>query len=254
VIDTHAHLSHRQFDKDREEVLARAFGAGIELIVEVGFDLASSRAAVSLSRSRRSVVASVGIHPHDSEKATPEGLKEIEALSKDASVVAIGETGLDFFRNFSPHDAQERLFRQHIGISQRTKKPLIVHSRASVHRALEILFEEKARGGIRGVMHCFSGDEGSLEKALDLGLYFGVGGSLTYSGEKAHALVRRIPLDRIVVETDSPYLSPVPFRGKRNEPAYVRFVLEKLAEVLKMPVSEIERQTSENAKALFLAA
>ena len=252
MIDTHAHLSHRQFDRDREDVLARAFGAGMELIVEVGFDVVSSRAAVSLSRDRSSIIASVGVHPHDSEKVTPEGLKEIESLSQDPAVSAIGETGLDFFRNFSSRDTQERLFRQHIKISQKTNKPLIMHSRASAERVLEILIEETRDVSVRGVLHCFSGDESSLAKGLELGLYFGVGGSLTYSGEKTHELVRRIPLDKTVVETDSPYLSPAPFRGKRNEPAHLSFVVRKLSEILDMPVPEIERKTSANAKTLFL--
>ncbi|MDI6809618.1 MAG: TatD family hydrolase [Candidatus Eisenbacteria bacterium] len=252
MIDTHAHLSHRQFDRDREDVLARAFGAGMELIVEVGFDVVSSRAAVSLCRDRSSIVGSVGIHPHDSDKATPDGLKEIESLSQDASVVAIGETGLDFFRNFSPRDTQEKLFGQHIKMSQKANKPLIMHSRASAQRVLEILLEETRDGSILGVLHCFSGDESSLGKGLELGLYFGVGSSLTYSGEKSHELVRRIPIDKVLVETDSPYLSPAPFRGKRNEPVYLRFVVEKLSEILNMPVPEIERKTSANAKTLFL--
>jgi TatD DNase family protein len=252
MIDTHAHLGQPDFNPDRREVIDRSFAEGCEAIIEVGWDLESSRAAVRLAERENNIYAAVGVHPHDAEKVTIRDLDRLAAMLASPKVVALGETGLDFYRNYSPPAVQREVFRREIAIARESRTPLIIHDRDAHADVLKTLRWDKA-SEVGGVMHCFSGDVETAKQAVDLGFSLGFGGSLTYGRKEAvwKEILESIPRDRIVLETDCPWLSPVPFRGKRNEPARVRIVIEKMAELLSEDPAEVERITSDNARNLF---
>jgi len=252
MIDTHAHLGYPDFDGDRAEVIARAFEAGCEAVVEVGWDLGSSRAAVRLAEREPRIFAVVGIHPHEAEKASLDALEKLGGLLDRPKVVGLGETGLDFYRNYSPPALQRELFKRQIGLAREKSVPLVIHDRDAHADVLKILRWERA-SEVGGVMHCFSGDVETARQAVDLGFHLGFGGSLTYGRREEiwKEILREVPRDRILLETDCPWLSPAPFRGKRNEPARLRIVVEKMAELLGESPQELERTTSENARRLF---
>lgn len=250
LIDTHAHLSYPQLAEERSEVIARAREAGITRIVDVGTNAATSRSAKESAEEIDDVYASAGFHPHDSESADEAGLVEIEALLRCDAVVAVGETGLDFFRDYAPHDLQERLFRQHITMAKAHRLPLILHSRGAEDRVIEILVEEGA-AEVGGVLHCFGGDEEQAERAVAAGFYLGFGGTVTFKKSTSLNVALTVPQDRLLLETDCPYLAPVPFRGKRNEPAYVRQIADFLAEASSVSVDDLARRTTDNAIRLF---
>ncbi len=252
MIDTHAHLGYPDFNSDRREVIDRSFEAGCEAIVEVGWDLKSSGAAVGLAQREHRIYAAVGVHPHEAGTVTPETLDKLERLLDRPKVVALGETGLDFYRNLSPPAVQREVFRRQIALAGEKSKPLVIHDRDAHADVLKTLRREKA-SEVGGVMHCFSGDVETARQAVDLGFCIGLGGSLTYGRKEDvwREILQVTPRDRIVVETDCPWLSPAPFRGKRNEPARVRIVIEKLAELLGAEPGEVERFTTENARRLF---
>jgi len=249
LIDTHTHLSLRQFRRDREEVIARAIDGGVEAMVEVGVDVATSRKAVELAESHRHVRATVGVHPHDARELNGDVLDELGTLAENERTVAIGEIGLDYHRDLSPRPVQRRAFAQQIALAQTHGLPIVVHVRKAHREALEILAREAC--GIGGVLHCWSGDMAQARRALDLGFQLGVGGSITYDGRRLAEIVRRIPLTSIVLETDAPYLAPVPHRGERNEPAYVQYVASHLAQVLGIDVEEIAATTGRTARQIF---
>lgn len=250
LIDTHTHLNLDAFDADRDEVISRARYAGVVGLIVIGFDLETIRTALDLSRRRPDIWPTAGFHPHDASKVTEAGKKKLEKLAALPEVVAIGEAGLDYYRDYSPRETQEEVFRWQIGLSNRLGKPLIIHSRDSHDDVVRILREE---GGVRsgGVFHAFSGDESLAATVLELGFHVGIGGPLTYRKSRLGETTREIPLERILVETDCPWLTPHPHRGKRNEPGYVRLVAEKLAEIRSVSVEEIGRVTTENAERLF---
>jgi len=252
MIDTHAHLGYPDFDKDRREVIDRSFAAGCEAIVEVGWDLASSRAAARLAEREDRIFAAVGIHPHEAEGVKLDSLDKLAGLLDHAKVVAIGETGLDFYRNYSPPALQREVFKRQIALARERSVPLIIHDRDAHADVLKILRWEKA-SEVGGVMHCFSGDAETARQAVELDFHLGLGGSLTYGRKEEiwRDILNVVPRERLLVETDCPWLSPVPFRGKRNEPARVRVVVEKLAELLGEEADEVERKTTENARKLF---
>jgi len=251
LIDSHAHLQDKAFAGEVEAVLERAAEAGVETIVCVGYDLNSSQAALDLARKYKQVYAVVGIHPHDASELNEKARTQIYDMAKDQKVVAIGEIGLDFYRDLSPRDQQRQAFIEQIKIAHELYKPIVIHDRDAHEQVMEIIKQEKA-GRNGGVMHCYSGH---LPMALELmkeGFHLSLAGPLTYkNAKKTHEVAARVSLDRLLVETDCPYLSPEPFRGKRNEPAQVRLVVEKLAELRHKPLDEIGYLTSRNTKTVF---
>ena len=257
LIDTHVHLDFRQFDGDRNAVLDRAWEAGVAAIVTIGIDLETSRAAVGLAEAHERVFAAVGFHPHDAKKANAAALAELEELVQHPRVVAVGEIGLDFYRNLSPHEVQRRVFRQQLETAAELGKPVVIHDREAHTDVLAILGQwvaecQPGSAQNRGVLHCFSGDLILAQQALELGFLIGVDGPVTYqNARKLPEVVKALPLDRLLVETDAPFLTPHPYRGSRNEPAYVRLVAEKVADLKDLPPEEVAQATTANAQALF---
>jgi len=253
LIDSHAHIQGKEYAGEAEAVIARARAAGVETIIAVGGagDMSSNTEAIALAQSFANVYATVGMHPHDAKDVGADELKTLSELASHPKVVAVGETGLDYFYNHSPHDVQLRVFAQFIHMARATKLPIVVHERDAAAQAAELL---RAEGGgeLRGVIHCFTGNYEAACAYLDLGFYLSFTGIITFkNAEPLREVVRSVPLDRMLVETDSPYLTPVPHRGKRNEPAYVRFVAETIANVKGVTVDEVARVTTNNVRTLF---
>ena len=250
LFDTHCHLDTHSFDADREAVFTRALAAGVSRFLNPAYDLASSRRAVALAQTRADLVASVGVHPNDSaafDDATADTLRE---LSGQRGVVAIGEIGLDYHWQTVPHERQKIAFVRQLELARERNLPVIIHSREAMDDTLDILEREFA--GRPLVLHSFAGDVSQLRRALDYGFYIGVSGPVTYpSAAQTREVVRAVPLDRLLLETDAPYLTPQRHRGKRNEPAYVRLVAEKVADVREMLLTEIAALTMDNARRLF---
>jgi len=252
IIDSHVNLHAPQFDEDRDAVIARAREAGVQMMVEISDRLATFEATHGLAMAHNDIWATVGVHPHEArhyEDLTADRLVELAARPK---VVGIGECGLDFHYDLSPREVQAAVFRVHIEAARRTGLPLVVHTREADGIMAAILEEEQARGPFRFLMHCYTSGPELAEKAAELGAWFSVSGIATF---KAAAEVREIiavmPADRIIVETDCPYLAPVPHRGRRNEPAYVTHVLDKLAEIRGWSRDEAEARTTDAFFALF---
>lgn len=250
LIDTHAHLSFRDLAAECDAVIDRAADAGVTRIVDVGTNAETSRSAVDTAARRPEVFAAVGYHPHDSEAADDEGLAFVRDSLDHPRVVAVGETGLDFYRDYAPHDTQERVLRAHVEMALEVGLPLILHSRAAEDRVLEVL-EEMDAGRVGGVLHCFGGDEAQARRTVDAGFHLGFGGTVTYKKSTSLAVAQSVPPDRLLLETDCPFLAPVPFRGKRNEPAYVREIAAFLAESNGEPVETLAATTTANAVRLF---
>lgn len=250
LIDSHAHLDFSQFDGDREAVIARARQDGLVAIVNAGTSLECSRASVALADRVDFIYATVGIHPHGAKTATRAALDELRALASHPKVVAIGEIGLDFYRDLSPRDRQRQAFRQQIRLAVELGLPLVIHDRDAHAETLRILREEEA-GRVGGVLHCFSGDLDMAREGIALGFLIAFGGPITYGGKKKQDIAGRIPLEKILIETDCPFLTPVPHRGQRNEPAYVRHVAEKLARLRGISFEEAAAATTANAAGLF---
>lgn len=252
LVDSHAHLSMKDYDRDREEVIARARQSGVRLIVEVGYDIQSSQKAVELARTHEGIVAAVGVHPHDAKTWSREVSERIEEMAKERSVVAIGEIGLDYYRNLSPPQEQAEAFRAQIGLAERLGLPIIVHERDAFEDTLSILTEADTERLPAVVMHCFSGDWRAARRCLDRGFYISMAGPVTYRNSKFSEQVARLcPLDRLLTETDSPYLTPSPFRGKRNEPSYVKYVTQHIARLRSIPVEVLGRAAVENTFRAF---
>jgi len=250
MIDTHAHLDFPQYDKDRDKIIEQAFSSGLEAIVNIGVDLESSEKSIKLAEKYKNIYATVGFHPHDASKLTGEAFRKLEKLASHPKVVAIGEVGLDFYRNLSPEDVQIRAFKEQIELAKKLKLPIVVHIRNAYKKALEILQENAT--GLPGVLHCFSGDENEAKETLRLGFYLSFNGTLTYKNSRSAELVKKIPLSSILAETDCPYLTPEPLRGKRNEPKLVRLVVEKVVQLSgSHTFKEIDEIFTQNAKKLF---
>lgn len=252
LIDSHAHIDGREFAADFDEMLQRAADAGVNEIIVVGADLESSRAACELAGQHPNLYAAVGIHPHDAGRVTEKCYDLIrEMASGNPKVVAIGEIGLDFFRDRSPRPQQEEVFRRFIRLARELELPVIVHDRDAHDRVMAILAEEKA-AETGGVLHCFSGDLQMARECVKMGFYLSIPGTVTYSSnEQLRDVVRGIKTENLLIETDCPYLSPVPHRGKRNEPAYVRITAEKVAELKGLTLKDVGRITSLNTRRLF---
>jgi len=258
LVDTHAHLTDPAFDADRDAVLASAASRGVQLIVAVGADLDSSERSLNLARSVAGVLAAVGIHPHDAAQVTPRALDRIRLWAADPQVVAVGETGLDYYRMRAPRDAQLRALEAHLAIADEVDKPVVVHDRDAHADLLAVLVpwaERRRQAGLRsapGVLHCFSGDLAMAQAAITAGFYVSFAGNVTFANAGPLAdVARQIDLASVVLETDSPYLAPAPLRGHRNEPANVVVIAQWLADQRGLSLIGVADETSDNARRLF---
>lgn len=251
LFDTHAHLDDEKFDDDRDELILGLPDRGVLRVICPGIDVESSKKCIGLSEKYEIIYAGVGIHPHEAGSADGDYLDSLRSLSGRKKVVAIGEIGLDYYYDFSPRDVQKRIFAEQIELANEAGLPVIVHNRESHRDVLDILRSYKELL-IGGVMHCYSGSWEMAKLFLDLGLYISLGGPVTFKNAKRPVeIAENIPLDRLLIETDSPYLTPVPHRGKRNDPGLVGFVAERIAEIKDIPADEVRRITFENAAMLF---
>lgn len=250
LFDSHAHVTDNRFDSDRAEVLARAQQEGVSGILNAGADMASSAQAIALAKEYDFVYASVGVHPHDAKDVVEADYAQLAAWTQEEKVVAIGEIGLDYYYDLSPRDVQETVFVRQLDIARQTDMPFIIHDRDAHGDVLRILQQEAQ--GLTGVMHCFSGSWEMAQQVLKMGLYISVGGPLTFkNAAKLPEIVQKVPLERLLIETDCPYLTPQPYRGRRNEPYFVKFVAAEIARLRGMELEEVAKITSKNAKELF---
>ncbi len=248
-VDTHCHLDFEQFDPDREKLLGRLKEDGVDYIVNIGSSLKGSFDSVALAQKYPFVYAACGIHPHDADGASLQVIDQLKVLAHDKKVVAIGETGLDFFKNYSSKDNQLLLFPRLILLAKELRLPLVVHSRQASEDTLKILRQYMP---LSAVIHCFSGEMSFLKECLDLGFYVSFTCNITYKkAQNLRELVRFAPLERIFLETDAPYLSPEGLRGKRNEPSYVKFVAEEVSRIKGRSLEDVARITTLNAKSFF---
>ncbi len=251
LIDSHAHLDDSSFDNDREEIIRDLKNNDIDIVLNPGSDMASSIKSVSLSQKYDFIYSAVGYHPHDSKDMTEETLDVLKSLTKKEKVVAIGEIGLDYHYDNSPRDVQKKWFREQIRLAKELNLPYIVHDREAHEDILNIMKEE-SYDGMTGILHCFSGSVELAKEFIKMGFYISLGGPITFKNAKKPKLVaKEIPLRHLLIETDSPYLTPVPNRGKRNEPTYVRYVAAEIAAIKEIPFNEVAVKTGENFKKLF---
>ncbi|HEY7528671.1 MAG TPA: TatD family hydrolase [Candidatus Deferrimicrobiaceae bacterium] len=249
--DTHAHLDLEPLCGAEDEVVRRAREAGVSRIVTIGIDPESSGKAIEIAHRHAGVYAAVGIHPHDASAASEAALARLETLSRCDKVVGIGETGLDFYRDRSPRDAQRGAFREQIRLARRRNLPVIVHDRDAHDEILSLLSEENA-AEVGGIIHCFSGDHEMARRAIGMNFLISIPGAITYKGSAAQAeAVRRIPLEKLLLETDSPFLAPIPHRGKPNEPSFVPLVAEKIAGIKGVSAEDVGRVTTLSALRIF---
>jgi TatD DNase family protein len=284
LLDSHTHIDMREFDADRDRVLQRAREAGVAAVIDIGIDVASSEAAIALAEKHSDVFATVGIHPHDASKVTDAAIGRLEELAKHPKVVAVGEIGLDFYRNRSSKESQVHAFKRQLELASKSRLPVVIHSRNANDEVFEILREYTMKyrqspvspnlggnnvGAIHelslrntgvgaesesrpvGVLHCFSGDAELGRKYIDMGFLLSFAGPVTYPKSTAAGVAKEIPLDKLLIETDCPFLTPQAHRGKRNEPAYVSYVAAKIAEVKGVPAESVAETASANAIKLF---
>jgi len=251
LVDTHAHLDFPDYAQDLQEVLERARDHRVKGIITIGISVSSSRKAADLAEEHSWMWAAAGIHPHDVKSVEHDYLKHLEEISRSPGVIAIGETGLDYFKHKSPREIQQEVFREHIRLARKVNLPVIVHCRDAHKDTLRILREEKAHE-VAGIMHCFSGNVEFAREVLGMGFYISFAGPVTYprSGELREA-ARITPEERILLETDAPFLSPQPCRGKRNEPAYVAHTYYAVAEVKEIYLQQLEEACLQNVNRLF---
>ncbi len=255
LIDSHCHLDYLARDGDLEEIVGRARRAGVSAMVTICTKLSEFDTVRSIAQRYPEVSCSVGVHPHEAEQEGQESPDRLRELAKLPEVVGIGETGLDYFYEHSPRESQQRSFRSHIAAARETGLPLIVHTRDADADTVAILREEVEAGAVTGVIHCFSAGPELAEAALELGFYIGVSGIMTFKkAEELRETLRRVPLERLLVETDAPYLAPVPQRGKQNEPAFVVHTAAALAELKAVETGELAAVTTSNFYTLFSRA
>lgn len=247
LTDSHTHLNAEQFNEDQDEVIKRALDAGVTRIVNVGFNRETIPSSIALAERYDFIYSTVGWHPVDAIDMMPGDLEWIEELCKHEKVVAIGEIGLDYYWDKSPRDVQQRVFREQIRLARKLGMPIVIHNRDAHQDILHILKEEKAEE-VGGIMHCFSGSWETAKQCLDMNLHISFGGPVTFKNAKQpKEVLAQVPLDRLLIETDAPYLTPHPFRGKRNETGYVRLVAETAAEIRGLTLEEIAEITTNNA-------
>ena len=252
--DSHCHLQDPKFDSDRDDVIQRARSTGVSTMVVIGYDMESSRQAVEIAESNHDIYATVGVHPHDAKTLTSTDLSTLKKLAESTRVVAIGEIGLDFYRNLSPPDDQRRAFREQLILARDLHLPVVIHSRDADEPAFDILAEHAKTTSDRplGVMHCFAGALVLAQRYIDLGCLISIAGTVTYpNAAQTREVARAIPLDSLLVETDAPYLSPQSHRGHRNEPAYLFETTRFIAELRGEPFELVAKATADNATRLF---
>jgi len=251
LFDTHAHLNADQFNDDVEDVINRAMDNGVTKIVVVGFDRPTIVRAMELVDKYPQIYGCIGWHPVDAIDCTEEDLQWIEELSRHPKVVALGEMGLDYYWDKSPKEVQKDLFRQQIRLAKKLKMPIVIHNREATEDVVTILKEEEA-GEVGGIMHCFSGSVETAMECIKMNFYISLGGPVTFKNAKRpKEVAKAVPLDRLLIETDCPYLAPHPYRGKRNEPAYVKLVAEEIAAIKGISFEELAEITTKNAKRVF---
>ena len=251
LIDSHAHLEMPDFKKDLEAVIQRANESGVEYIFTVGTEKRDWKRALEIADSHPSVYAILGVHPHNAKEIDEYTYPMLKELCKNEKVKAYGEIGLDFFRNLSPRDIQLRRFREQIDLAKELKLPIVVHDREAHEQTLEILKSEKAEE-CGGIIHCFSGDYGMAKACMDMGFYISIPGSITFKNAgRFREIVKSIPLESLLVETDAPFITPEPFRGMRNEPSYVRYTAQKVAEIKKVTFEKVAEVTTVNALRVY---
>jgi len=250
MIDTHCHLDFPEYDDDRDEVINSALNGGISRMINIGIDSQTSIAALGLADKYASIYATVGYHPHSAREFNHQTQNELERLAQHPKVVAIGEIGLDYYRNYSPREDQINAFRRQIRLAAALELPIVVHIRNAMEEGLKILEKEKAsRYG--GVLHCFPGTYEDSLRAKDMDFLVSFGGTITFKNSRAAEVAKEVPTKQIILETDAPFLTPVPFRGKRNSPLYVQYVYRKLAEMKNMDPLDLEKKIDKNAFMLF---
>jgi TatD DNase family protein len=255
LVDSHCHLDFPALAQERDAVLARARAAGVEVIQTIGTRLGTFEQVVAIAEANADVYCSVGVHPHSAAKEPLDGPARLLAWAEHPKVIGIGESGLDYYYDHSPRDVQDAVFRQHIQAARESRLPLIVHTRDADRDTADLLRAAMAEPPFAGVVHCYSSSPELGFAAVEMGLYLGLGGILTFKkSDQLRATVRELPLERLLLETDAPYLAPEPFRGRRNEPAYVAHVAATLAEVKGLTLAEIESATTDNFFRLFTKA
>lgn len=251
LFDTHAHIDDEKFDQDREEIIEKIKKSGVSLVMNVGADIKSSKRSVELCEKYDFFYAAVGVHPHDTDNMTESDIETLKNLAKHKKVCAIGEIGLDYYYDLSDRNNQKKWFEAQMHLAREIKKPVIIHDRDAHKDTMDIL----KKCGVEetgGVLHCFSGSVEMAKEALKLGMYISIAGPVTFkNASKLLDVVKQVPIDRLFIETDSPYLAPVPVRGKRNDSSNVRYVAEKIAEIKGMSLEDVSRITKENACGFF---
>ena len=251
IIDSHAHLDDSRFDYDRDMIIKNLKDNGIELVVNIGADLKTSIASVSLADKYDNIYAAVGVHPHSAKEMDNSTIEILKSFAKRDKVVAIGEIGLDFHYDNSPRDIQRKWFKEQLKLAKEVDLPVIIHTREAAQETFDIL-KEAQDGSLRGVLHCYSG---SVEMALEyikLGFYISIAGPVTFNNAKVtKEVAKAVPLDKLLIETDCPYLTPMPYRGKRNEPMFTKYVAETIAEIRGITFDELAKATNRNTKELF---
>lgn len=248
LVDSHAHLDSPQFDADREHIVRRALEANVQ-IISIATDIASSWKTLEIAR-KHELRCTVGIHPHEAEQFSgEETLEQLRKLCAQPEVVAVGEIGLDYFKEYAPRASQQRAFRAQLALAQELSKPVVIHLRDAAEDLLKILSEYQ---GVRGVVHSFTGDWALVQKLLDLGFYLSVNGIVTFEkSQRLREVVAQLPLESLLIETDSPYLAPVPLRGQRNEPSFVRYIAQTVAQIKRISFDVVAQATTQNAQELF---
>jgi TatD DNase family protein len=251
LIDSHSHLEMPEFNRDLEKVIQRAKESGVGYIFTVGTEKKDWNRVLEIANSHPSIYAILGVHPHNAKEIDDHTYLTLRELCREKKVKAYGEIGLDFFRNLSPKDVQLKRFREQISLAKELGLPIVVHDREAHKETLEILRSERAEE-CGGIIHCFSGDYEMAKECMEMGFYISIPGSITFkNAESFREIVKRIPLESLLVETDAPFLAPVPFRGKRNEPSYIRYTAQKVAEIKEVSFEKVAEATTENALRVY---
>lgn len=250
MIDTHCHLNYIKYKDSTEKLISDAVDAGVGTIINVGTDIESSLISVELADKYNFVYATVGVHPHDTNNVNDSVLLKLKDMAKNKKVVAVGEIGLDYYRDHSPREIQRKIFARQLELAVDLKLPVVIHSRDAHDDSMEII-KEYAFDLPGGVFHCFQGNYEAAMKVIELGFIISVGGVITYKNSEMAETAKQVPLDKIILETDAPFLTPVPYRGKTNRPELVTFVYKKLAELKNISIKEVEKTIDSTANKLF---
>ena len=249
-IDSHAHLDDRRFNKDRDMIIKNLKENKVDYVFNIGADLKTSEASLRLAKKYDNIYAVVGVHPHSAKTVNEKTIERLRTMSKEDKVIAIGEIGLDYHYDNSPRDVQVKWFKEQLKLAKEVDLPVVIHTRDAAQETFDILKKESQ--GLRAILHCYSGSVEMAEEYAKLGFYISLAGPLTFNNARvSREVAKAIPLGRLLIETDCPYLTPVPYRGKRNEPMYVRYVAEELAKIKGISVEELARITTENTKKAF---